>query len=37
MEVAATIDGDKLAVVVEKLQGLLDSLQASLIEDTENE
>ena len=37
MEVAATIDADKLAVVVEKMEELLDSLQASLVEDTENE
>ena len=37
MEVAATIDGDKLAVVVDKLQGLLDSLEASVVEDAANE
>ena len=37
VEVAATIDGDKLGVVVDKLQGLLDSLQASLVEDEQNE
>jgi len=37
MEVASTIDGDKLAVVIEKMQGLLDSMQASLVEDTANE
>jgi len=37
MEVASTIDGDKLAVVVDKMQGLLESLQASLVEDTANE
>merc|ERR1711948_204727 len=37
MEVASTIDGDRLAVVVEKMEGLLDSLQASLVEDSANE
>jgi len=37
MEVASTIDGDRLAVVVDKMQGLLESLQASLVEDTANE
>ena len=37
MEVASTIDVDKLAVVVEKMQGLLESMQASLVEDTANE
>ena len=37
MEVASTIDGDKLAVVVDKMEGLLESLQASLVEDTANE
>merc|ERR1712170_332038 len=37
MEVASTIDGDRLAVVIEKMEGLLDSLQASLVEDTANE
>ena len=37
MEVAATIDADKLAVVVDKMQGLLDSLEASLVEDAANE
>ena len=37
MEVASTIDGEKLAVVVDKMQGLLESLQASLVEDAANE
>ena len=37
MEVASTIDGDKLAVVVDKMEGLLESLQASLVEDAANE
>jgi hypothetical protein len=37
MEVASTIDGDKLAVVVDKMEGLLESLQASLVEDSANE
>ena len=37
MEVASTIDGDRLAVVVDKMEGLLESLQASLVEDTANE
>jgi hypothetical protein len=37
MEVAATIDGDKLAVVVDKMQELLDSMEASLVEDAANE
>ncbi len=37
MEVAATIDGDKLAVVVDKMEELLESMQASLVEDAENE
>ena len=37
MEVASTIDGDKLAVVIDKMQGLLESLQASLVEDSANE
>ncbi len=37
MEVASTIDGDKLAVVVDKMQGLLESLEASLVEDAANE
>ena len=37
MEVAATIDGDKLAVVVDKMEELLESLQASAVEDAENE
>jgi len=37
MEVASTIDGDKLAVVIDKMEGLLESLQASLVEDSANE
>ena len=37
MEVASTIDGDKLAVVVDKMEELLESLQASAVEDAENE
>ena len=37
MEVASTIDGDKLGVVIEKMQGLLESLQASVVEDADNE
>ena len=37
MEVASTIDGDRLAVVVDKMEGLLESLQASLVEDAANE
>ena len=37
LEVASTIDGDKLAVVVDKMEGLLESLQASLVEDSANE
>jgi len=37
MEVASTIDGDRLAVVIDKMEGLLESLQASLVEDTANE
>ena len=37
MEVASTIDGDRLAVVVEKMQELQDSLEASVVEDEANE
>jgi len=37
MEVASTIDGGKLAVVVEKMEELLDSLEASIVEDEANE
>lgn len=37
MEVASTIDGDKLNVVIEKMRGLLTSLEASLVEDQANE
>ena len=37
MEVASTIDGDRLAVVIDKMEGLLESLQASLVEDSANE
>jgi len=37
MEVASTIDADKLAVVVDKMQELLDSMEASLVEDAANE
>lgn len=37
MEVASTIDGDKLKVVVDKMEELLESLQASLVEDSANE
>ena len=37
MEVASTIDADKLAVVVDKMEKLLESLQASLVEDANNE
>ena len=37
MEVASTIDGDKLNVVIEKLEQLEESLVASLAEDTANE
>ena len=37
MEVASTIDGGRLAVVVEKMQELQDSLEASVVEDEANE
>ena len=37
MEVASTIDPERLDVVVEKMQELLDSLEASLVEDAANE
>ena len=37
MEVASTIDGGRLAVVVEKMMELLDSLEASVVEDEANE
>jgi len=37
MEVASTIDGDRLAVVVEKMQELQESLEASMVEDSANE
>ena len=37
MEVASTIDPQRLDVVVEKMQQLLDSLEASLVEDADNE
>ena len=37
ISVASTIDGDKLAVVVDKMTDLLTSLEASLVEDAENE
>jgi len=33
MEVASTIDGDRLAKVVDKMTELLESMQASLVED----
>lgn len=33
MEVASTIDADRLATVVEKMEELLESMQASLVED----
>jgi len=37
MEVASTIDPERLDVVVDKMQQLLDSLEASLVEDADNE
>ena len=37
MEVASTIDPERLDVVVQKMQQLLDSLEASLVEDADNE
>ena len=37
MEVASTIDPERLDVVIEKMQELLDSLEASLVEDADNE
>ena len=37
MEVASTIDGGRLAVVVEKMEELQDSLEASVVEDEANE
>ena len=37
MEVASTIDQDRLATVVEKMEELLESMQASLVEDAQNE
>jgi hypothetical protein len=37
MQVASTIDADKLAVVVDKMNELLESLKASLVEDATNE
>ena len=37
MEVAATIDADRLATVIEKMDELLESMQASLVEDAQNE
>lgn len=37
MEVASTIDADRLATVVEKMEELLESMQASLVEDAQNE
>jgi len=37
MEVASTIDPERLDVVVGKMQQLLESLEASLVEDSDNE
>ena len=37
MEVASTIDADRLATVVEKMEELLESMEASLVEDAANE
>ena len=37
MEVASTIDPERLDVVVEKMAQLLESLEASLVEDAANE
>ena len=37
MEVASTIDPERLDVVVDKMEGLLESLEASLVEDKANE
>jgi len=37
MEVASTIDPERLDVVVGKMSQLLESLEASLVEDADNE
>ena len=37
MEVAATLDTDRLNTVLEKMEELLESMQASLVEDAANE
>ena len=37
MEVASTIDPERLHVVIDKMQELLESLEASLVEDEANE